>query len=148
MPFGGLYGSSDTCLWILGTFSCVCDPEEHILYPAAGLLHFMWMPIMSWAREFIVCLSSVKFSCVCKLLQRDQSEDVALHLDGYLSFIPVTKRKCLGLSVFIGSHACCNLAVFFGVVLPPYNARIFQCSVVAQPTLCVHLWPILVLLIF
>lgn len=41
MLFGGLYGSCDICLWVLGTFLCVCDPEEHILYPAAGLLHFM-----------------------------------------------------------------------------------------------------------
>ena len=115
MWFGGLYGSSDTCLWILGTL-CVCNPEEHILYLVAGLLQIMWMLVMSWARESY-CVSELCKILMCLLSPfRGSSQKMLHHLGLAPFFTAVPKRKCLGFSVFTGSRACCNLAIFSGVV--------------------------------
>lgn len=71
-------------------------------------------------------------------IQRDLAKDV-LCLDWHLSFIPFAKRKHLVLSEFIGSQACYNLAILFGVG----SLTTFQGSVAAQLTLYVHLCPFL-----
>lgn len=110
-------------LWILWYLSVdprncfrVRDPEEHILYPAAGLLQIMWMPVMSWARESY-CVSELCKILMCLLSPfRGSSQKMLHHLGLVPFFTAVPKRKCLGFSVFTGSRACCNLAIFFGVV--------------------------------
>lgn len=69
-------------LWYLSVdprnFVCVCDAEEHVLYPAAGLLQIMWMPVMSLARESY-CVSEFCKILMCLLSPFKRTSQKMLH---------------------------------------------------------------------
>ena len=93
-------------LWILWYLS-LWFWRAHFL-PRGRTTSVLWIQAMSWARKFC---SMFKLSKILHLLwpfmhgiQRDLPKYVIPHLDWHLSFILFTKRKCLVLAKFSGSH--------------------------------------------